>query len=575
MQLSEPIQAELVPLMNRVLDQFQHLNRLSGSEGAERAVDFLMQQLSATGLSPVRETCELYLSDPLAGSLILPDFPHWQGEAKTRSFSANCPAGVTGALVYDRQSLHPISDLERTAWETSVRGKIVIADQAFEDYVQRLCQAGAVGLVHIWGSPESALHEETVGPVWGTPVPDDMALYPTLPVISVNHQQGRELLEIINMQQEVLACLSTRLDEHVACCSLPVVTIRGELDEFVLLSSHYDSWHEGVTDNATGNALCVAVAAYFHQHQPLLKRGLRIAWWPGHSNARYGGSTWYADRYRHELQQQCVAHINVDSPGCKDATEVIVNASGAENPDFLQRIVGQITGKPARRITPPGKGSDHSFWGCGIPLHFAFREEPEIAGSQSPGSGGGWWWHTEYDTRDKVDDAILWRDCQIHIGWLTQLLGDEALPVDPSGYLVLLLQELEQLQVSLDVQFDLAPIGDEIRRLQQKIADIGDRYKNPETGQIICRAVSLWHRVRYSSTDDFHYDRSYLGGAFAGLQILRGQRRHNTAPLTFLTMTTQFIRQRDRAISLLQQSGELLESIPVSDIRQDFINAEM
>ncbi|KAB8310163.1 M28 family peptidase [Erwinia endophytica] len=559
MRLSEPNWAELMPLMEDLLNDWQHLNRLSGSEEAERSVDFLIQRLNALGLSPIRKTCPLYLSDPQSGSLTLPGFPLWQGEAKTRSFSANCPDGVTGTLVVDRRSLQPITECERAGWEAEVRGKIVIADQAFEDYVQRLTRAGALGLVHIWGSAEEALHEETVGPVWGTPVPDDMTLYPVLPVISVNHHQGQKLLEIVNQHQGgVSAHLSTIVHEHVTACSLPVIDIPGESDEFVLLSSHYDSWHEGMTDNATGNALCLAVAAYFHQQQSHLKRGLRIAWWPGHSNARYGGSTWYADHYRGDLQRHCVAHINVDSPGCKEATEVVVNASGAENAHYLNRIIRQVTGKSARRITALGKGGDQSFWGCGIPLHFAFREEPEIRTSQSPGSGGGWWWHTAEDTRDKVDNTILWRDCQIHIGWLTQLLCEEALPVDPDSYLALLIQELDQLQHFLDPQFDLAPIRTELQQLQQQLADFSDWQENKEQRQAVYHAVALWHRFHYSSTDDFHYDRSYRGGAFPGLQILREQRQQTTTPVAFLAMATQFIRQRDRALGLLQQSAEIL-----------------
>lgn len=555
---SEADSRTLMPLMQGLLDSFQSLNRLSGSEEAERSAESLIEQLSALGLSPVRETCTLWLSDPVTGSLSVPDFPGWQGKAKTRSFSASCPAGVQGELFYDARSLQAIPDNALSAWASSVQGKIVIADQAFEEYVQRLCQAGALGLVHIWGSTEEALHEETVGPVWGTPVPDDLTLYPSIPVISVNHQQGHTLLEFLARQDKpAIAVIRTELNQHVASCSLPVVDIPGETDEFVLLSSHYDSWHEGVTDNATGNALCLAVAAHFHRLQPQLKRGLRIAWWPGHSNARYGGSTWYADRYRQVLQQQCVAHLNVDSPGCKGATEVVVNASGAEDFSFLNRTIRAITGKDARRITPLGKGGDHSFWGCGIPLHFAFREEPEMRTSQSPGSGGGWWWHTENDTRDKVDDVLLWRDCQIHIGWLQTLLVEAALPVDPVRYLTQLLEELESLQTALDPQFDLDSIKACLQALQQQITPLaGSRERHHQ--RAIMQAVALWHRARYSSTDDFHYDRSYRGGAWPGLQILRNHRLDTTSPQTFLMLTTQYYRQRDRALSLLQSSLDLI-----------------
>ena len=127
-------------------------------------------------------------------------------------------------------------------------------------------------------------------------------------------------------------------------------------------SSHYDSWHEGVTDNATGNALCLAMALHFKPQAAMLRRGLRIAWWPGHSNARYGGSTWYADNYPQQLGQHCVAHINVDSPGCKDAVQVVINASGAESQAFLNQAVEAVTDRPARWIAPLGKGGDQSFW---------------------------------------------------------------------------------------------------------------------------------------------------------------------------------------------------------------------
>lgn len=552
----------LLPLMEKLLDAFEPLHRLSGSVDAEHAADSLIEQLSALGLTPRREICPLLLSDPVLGTLELPDFPHWQASAKTRSFSAHCPEGIAGPLYYDSRSQETLPDSELAAWQNTVRGRIVVADRGLEDYVQQLCRAGALGLVHIWGSAEEALHEETVGPIWGTPVPDDGIRYPSLPVVCINQRQGRSLLEILDRQAHpVTARLVTQLNVHVADCSLPVVDIPGEIDEFVLLSSHYDSWHQGLTDNATGNALCLAMAAWFHRSlRP--KRGLRIAWWPGHSNARYGGSTWYADRYREELQQKCIAHINVDSPGCEDATEVVVNASGAESFDFLNQAIIHETGTTARRITPLGKGGDQSFWGCGIPLHFAFRVEPGIRTSHSPGSGGGWWWHTEADTRDKVDSHLLLRDCRIHTRWLAQLLYKECLPLDPGGYLERLTEELDRLQSALDPQFDLSPVRHALLALQQQVQDLGRWQDSGSRREDIKQAIALWHRVRYSSTDDFHYDYSYHGGAFPGLQLLRDRFQHTTSAVTFLMLATQFTRQRSRALSLLVQSGEVLRSFP-------------
>ncbi len=552
---------QLLPLMDDLLRQFSRLHRLSGSDDAEHSARYIVDLLYRYGLAPRLEQCSLLLSNPLSGGLQLPGYPDWSCEAKTRSFSAHCSEGAEGELFYDARSLDVIADIQLAQWSAQVRDKIVIADQGFEHYVQRLDAAGARGLVHIWGSAEPALHEETVGPIWGTPVPDDRQRYPRLPVISLNQQKGRQLLDLCAQHSGApIARIYTELETGVATCSLPVVDIPGKSSEFVLLSSHYDSWHEGVTDNATGNALCLAMAVHFQQLATAdMKRGLRIAWWPGHSNARYGGSTWYADRYRQQLGAQCVAHINVDSPGCMDALQVVVNASGAEDAAFLQRAVQHVTGRPAQRIMPLGKGGDQSFWGSGLPLHFALREEPFEKNSLSPGSGGGWWWHTGEDSYDKVSLEILWRDCRIHEYWLNELLTLTALPLDPLRYRDRLCDELRELQAMLDPAFDLDPLVDAMDALAVDLQQVTALWQDDACRwQAALREVlALWHRLRYSSTDDFHYDLSYHGGAFPGLRILTDSADRAT-PEMFLMMTTQFYRQRDRALDLISRSAQVL-----------------
>ncbi len=559
MTLAAPAYDSLMPVMDDLLLAYSQLHRLSGSEDAEQAAGLLVATLLSHGLAARLESCPLLLSSPLEGGLQLPGFPEWQVKAKTRSFSAHCPQGVSAPLYYDSASLQTRTDLEWQQWAQQVRGKIVIADQGFEDYVQRLDAAQAVGLIHIWGSAETALHEETVGPIWGTPTPDDQQRYPRLPVISINQGDGQSLLNLCSGQQSINAKVHTVLDCHVRNCSLPVVEITGQTPEFVLLSSHYDSWHEGVTDNATGNALCLAMALHYHQQAGTLQRGLRIAWWPGHSNARYGGSTWYADNYRQQLGQHCVAHINVDSPGCQDAVEVVVNASGAESTAFLNQAVEAVTGKSALRITPLGKGGDQSFWGSGIALHFALREVPLHKTSHSPGSGGGWWWHTEEDTYDKVSLEILWRDCLIHTHWLDRLLHQPALPLAAADYLDAMLAALEQLQARLDPQFQLNLIKQRLLDLREPMAALNWRAK-AETARwqpLLTRIVADFHRLRYSSTDDFHYDLSYRGGAFPGFQELAADLQQ-TSPESGLMMMTQYRRQRDRALTLLEKIAEAL-----------------
>jgi len=538
--------SDLKKLMYETLSQFQHLHRLSGSADAEQSVDWLCEQLRARAIPFRRNFCNLWLSDPLDASLTVAG---QRIDAKTRSFSASCPNGVEAELFYDARSLDFLPENAFAAWAESVRGKLVLADQGFEEYVQRLMHAGALGLIHIWGSAESALHEETVGPVWGTPVPDDMQRYPAIPVISIKQQDGSRLRAQLSAAP-LQAHITTLLDEHVASCSLPVVELSGSSDEFVLLSSHYDSWHEGVTDNATGNALCLALAVLFHGQ--VLKRGLRIAFWPGHSNGRYGGSTWYADRFRSQLMHNCIAHINVDSPGCMGGSKLVINASGAESVAWLNQAIVVTTGEAAERVTPLGKGADQSFWGLGIPLHFSLREVPEQRQSLSPGSGGGWWWHTEEDTLDKVDENHLWRDFRIHQHWLESLLVEETLPLDALQYLTLMDEALTQLQNEIDPTFSLSPLHERIAALMTLVR------RESCQPSALAQAVGLWHRARYRASDDFHPDLSFHGGAFPGLQLLRGFRRQQCSARYWLMLETQFIRQRDRIDEFLRYSERIL-----------------
>ena len=65
---------------------------------------------------------------------------------------------------------------------------------------------------------------------------------------------------------------------------LVVAHIEGtaEPDKFVLVGGHIDSWHEGVTDNATGNAAMLELARLLHENRDELRRSVRIAWWNGH-----------------------------------------------------------------------------------------------------------------------------------------------------------------------------------------------------------------------------------------------------------------------------------------------------
>jgi Zn-dependent M28 family amino/carboxypeptidase len=128
-------------------------------------------------------------------------------------------------------------------------------------------------------------------------------------------------------------------------------TVRTDLAEgwfvqkipIVLVHGHYDSWDVGIGDNATGDSTLLELARVLWTHRDALRRSVKIAWWPGYSTGRYAGSTWFVDAFVLELDRNCLARINCDSPGCRWAA-----ALGGAGTDHL-------TGEsPALLLHPSG-----------------------------------------------------------------------------------------------------------------------------------------------------------------------------------------------------------------------------
>src|SRR5437899_867717 len=100
-----------------------------------------------------------------------------------------------------------------------------------------------------------------------------------------------------------------------------------------------------------------------------LGRGIRFAFWSGHSHGRYAGSAWYADHAWRELHQRCILHLNVDSTGARGATDYSVLHATEDAQRLAETVVGDVTGQKSRgrRFSRAG---DQSFWGAGVPSAF-------------------------------------------------------------------------------------------------------------------------------------------------------------------------------------------------------------
>ena len=162
-------------------------------------------------------------------------------------------------------------------------------------------------------------------------------------------------------------------------------------------------------DNGSANATMLECARVLAQHRGAWQRGLRLCFWSGHSHGRYSGSSWYVDNHWDELERCCAvpcqrwtARAGWAPPSLSEA------ASAPELAAVLAKAIGLETGQPhdGKRNA---RNSDMSFWGIGIPSMLgSLSHQPP--GPVAMRNALGWWWHTEHDLLDKVDQANLVRD---------------------------------------------------------------------------------------------------------------------------------------------------------------------
>jgi Iap family predicted aminopeptidase len=470
----------------------QHV-RPSGSPGEFAAIDYIVGELRAEGVPVEVYEFSVYVSDPVRASFRVESETPLDFPALTEAFSASTSAtGVTAEIV----------DLGRgTAAEYSrveARGKLVLVDGlADPEGVQAAQNAGAVGAV--FAATADRVNEMTVGPIWGTPSPGDVRLLPRIPSVAVSREAGAAIRTRLH-SGPVRGRVTTEVSSGFKTLRLPVATVTAPRDPegFVLLGGHIDGWHHGANDEGASNAAMIEMARMAYRHRDELARGLKVAWWPGHSNGRYAGSTWYADRFWVQLRDHAFAYLNIDGVGQKEASRFTAVAT-AELEPLARGIVKDQAGVDPE-VSRPGRNSDQSFYGIGLPL-LQFNHE------RTEDIGGYWWWHTPEDTFDKIDFEILAGDTKLYVEALHRLLTEPALPFDLSAAAA----ELEKILVErAGSGLELSPAIERTRRLEALLERIeaslpGARIDSGLARRMV-RTLRPVLRVMYQERGPYHQD---------------------------------------------------------------------
>jgi|MudIll2142460700_1097286.scaffolds.fasta_scaffold03917_3 hypothetical protein len=508
--------------------------RLSGSPEERETFRYIARTLEASGFEIEEHHPECWTSWPVAALLELLGETTASIPCITHSMAASTPPeGVVLDLV-DVDRGEPAS-LEKRP----VSGQAALCDGlAMPGKVFRVEQAGAAAQIHVCGE---RMHEMITSIVWGSPTSENASLLPKTPIVSVNAEGGARLREALG-RGPVRVRLRTQVDTRWRALPLLLAHLRAPrgAGDFVLMSGHVDSWHYGAMDNGAGNATQMEVGRIFAARKPYLRRDLRLAFWSGHSHARYGGSAWYADHCWRDLHEHCVLHVNVDCVGAKGATLLTEAIAMAETRDLGSASVEKISGQRLSGARP-ARAADQSFWGHGIPsLFMSPSEQPadqsesarayaQLMGGATRSGGLGWWWHTPEDTLDKLDPAHLVRDAQIYVLAAQQALEDPVLPLDYRAAVAEARAILTEYSEEAQGRFDLAPVFGLLEELGTAVEKLDRRIRAkplpPGAAELANFCLMALGRelipINYCRSGPFEHDTTLPVPPFPGLEPMR------------------------------------------------------
>jgi len=468
LKLEKDIRAEIDK--EKLWEHVKYLCRIgekfSGTPESKQAVDYFVKSVHDHGVPIDVYEFDSYLSFP----------SHDRSKDATlevvepSKFSVKCQShamsGSTQLIERELVDVGPgdLEDYERK----DVDGKIVLVDFAALWAPERLWiaqQKGAIGQITISGDP--VIHDMVVTTIWGTPTRKSSERIPKIPIVSITNEDGKKLRELCS-KGPVKVRLSVDIWRGWKKVNLPVVHIKGSEypDKYFLVHGHFCSWGDGMTDNVGGNAHFIEMAKIFWKYRDKLKRGVMIAWWPGHSQGRYSGSTWFVDQFWGDLNENCIAQMNVDSPGVLGAT-LWRSSCSSELKDFneynMDEFSKEFINEPIPTIdsTLIFRAGDQSFTGIGIPRlgsNTSIPDDSPLKGKTTGGGGGGWWWHTLEDTINKGDKELLPLPLMVNMTTIARMCNADILPFNFESVADDFLEVFKELKEASEGTFDLSPL---------------------------------------------------------------------------------------------------------------------
>ena len=153
------------------------------------------------------------------------------------------------------------------------------------------------------------------------------------------HMRSKDAMELVKSNPKTVT-IDIDQDEFTSTSQNVISTIKGEIDETIVFTAHYDSvpFSKGVYDNGAGSAILLELYRYFTINKPL--RTLKFIWC-GSEERGLLGSKAFVKKHTKELKN-IVLCINVDVAGPVLGKDAIVVTANKEAVKFVKEYRDEI-----------------------------------------------------------------------------------------------------------------------------------------------------------------------------------------------------------------------------------------
>ena len=267
--------------------------RMGGSAEELRAAEYLKSKCAEFGLEATIEGFEVDMATMKTAMLIV------DGKSITCKGYLNAGSSEVEAPFYYLRSTDSYA-------LSQCKGKIVMIDGYLGYWMyQDLLENGAVGFVTYDGNANYSDRD-----IDQRELRSFVSKGNKIPGVNINAKDASELIR----KGSSVAKIVLEQEEYKGQSHNVILDMPGEIDEYIVLTAHYDSTSlsQGAYDNMSGSVGILAVAEYFAKKPH--RYGLRFVWCGSEERGLLGAKA-YCQQHEEELKKVAL-NINLDMIGC-------------------------------------------------------------------------------------------------------------------------------------------------------------------------------------------------------------------------------------------------------------------